>query len=282
MLIKIFFRSLPLTPSDWWWHTKCGMLAIPMSALKRYKWVITAIAISAFILGGVWHAQEAFRHIFTIDIIEYAIIDSNQWRSKTFVYVIGSLLAIPLIWNGEKIVDCFGHSNIFILAFVTFAMRFAGLSYIGNNTSLLTLFEILEPISFYLAWLAFLLFIRHLVPKKFLALGQGLLVIIFFALGRAVGFFFGVSVIAEPRHLEVLNISDKTANSLEIRDLREIHQVAAAVACAAALAYFIIYHLILLPRYRVPTNRLATNNESNVSPQRVFHDERSRKGYFRY
>lgn len=253
-----------------------------MSALKRYKWVITAIAISAFILGGLWFVQEAFRHIFTIDIIEHAIIDKNQWRSKTFVYVFGALLAIPLIWNGEKIVDCFGHSNVFILAFVSFALRFAGLSYFGNESSLLTLFELLEPISFYLAWLAFLLFIRHLVPKKFLALGQGLLVIIFFALGRALGFFFGVSVASEPRHLQVLNISEEAASKLEIQDLQEIHLIAATIACVAALTYFVIYHLILLPRYRVPTNRLATNNESNVSPQRVFHDERSRKGYFRY
>lgn len=100
----LLFRKLPLTPSDWWWHTKCGMLAIPMSALKRYKWVIASIALSAFILGGLWHVQEAFRHLFSIDIIEYAVIDSNNWRSKTFVYIIGALLAIPLIWNGEKIV----------------------------------------------------------------------------------------------------------------------------------------------------------------------------------
>lgn len=245
------------------------MLAIPMSALKRYKWVITAIAISAFILGGLWHVQEGFRHLITVDLIEYEIIEGvvSNWRSKTFVYVFGALIAIPLIWNGEKIVDCFGHSNIFILAFVSFALRFAGLSF-DSVSHLTTLYEILEPISFYLAWLALLLFIRHLVPKKFLGLGQGLLVILFFALGRALGFYFGVPQVSEPKQSEV--------------DLINIHQVAAAIACAAALLYFIVYHLILLPRYRVPTNRLATNNESDLSPQRVFHDERSRKGYFRY
>lgn len=242
-----------------------------MSALKRYKWVITAIAITAFIIGSLWHVQEAFRHIFHIDIIEEAITEGLEWRSKTFVYVIGAVLSIPLIWNGEKIVDCFGHSNIFILALVSFALRFAGLYY-DNESSWSTLYEILEPISLYLAWLAFLLFIRHLVPKKFLALGNGLLVILFFALGRAIGYFFGVSVVSEPRNLDKFNISD----------LQYIHKFWASIACAAALIYFIIYHLILLPRYRVPTNLLATNNESNVSPQRVFHDERSRKGYFRY
>lgn len=252
-----------------------------MSALKRYKWVITAIAITAFIIGSLWHVQEAFRHIFHIDIIEEAIIEGAEWRAKTFVYIIGAILAIPLIWNGEKIVDCFGHSNIFILALVSFALRFTGLYY-DNESSWSTLYEILEPISFYLAWLAFLLFIRHLVPKKFLALGQGLLVILFFALGRAIGFFFGVSVVSEPRHLVVLNISKEVAQANQIIDLQNIHSIWASIACAAALIYFIIYHLILLPRYRVPTNRLATNNESNVSPQRVFHDERSRKGYFRY
>lgn len=273
------FRKTPLTPSDWWWHTKCGMLAIPMSALKRYKWVIIAIALSAFILGGLWHVQEAFRHIFTIDLIEWEV--ANGLRSKTFVYVFGALIAIPLVWNGEKIVDCLGHTNIFILALVSFALRFAGLYY-DSTSHWSTLYEILEPISFYLAWLAMLLFLRHVVPKKFLGIGQALLVILFFALGRAIGFFFGVSVASEPRHLVALSVSDETARNLTIIDLQNIHSIAAAIACASALIYFLVYHLILLPRYHVPTNRLATNNESNVSPQRVFHDERSRKGYFRY
>lgn len=164
---------------------------------------------------------------------------------------------------------------------MSFALRFAGL-YFDNQSSWVTAYEILEPISFYLAWLALLLFIRHLVPKKFLALGQGLLVILFFALGRALGFFYGVSVASEPKHFRALKINEETGKEVEIIDLNNIHSAAATIACVAALIYFIVYHLILLPRYRVPTNRLATNNESNVSPQRVFHDERSRKGYFRY
>lgn len=279
----VIFRKLPLTPSDWWWHTKCGMLAIPMSALKRYKWVITAIATSAFILGVLWFGQEAYRQIFSMDFIEAWIVgtDKTLWRSKTFVYIIGAFLAIPLIWKGEKVVDCLGHSNIFILAFVSFALRFAGLYY-DNKSEWSSLYEILEPFSFYLAWLALLLFIRHLVPKKFLAIGQALLVILFFALGRGLGFFFGVSVAYEPKHLHNLDVDKTIAQREEKIDLQNIHSIYAAIACAAALVYFIVYHLILLPRYRVPTNLLATNNESSVSPQRVFHDERSRKGYFRY
>jgi hypothetical protein len=127
------------------------MLAIPMSALKRYKWVITGIAIIAFILGSLWHTIEPIHHIFSKDIIEYEIVGSEAFRSKTFVYVIGSLLSIPLIWNGEKIVDLFGHSNIFILAFVSFALRFAGL-YFDCKTYVTSAFELLEPLSFYLPW----------------------------------------------------------------------------------------------------------------------------------
>ena len=257
------------------------MLAIPMSALKRYKWVIFAIALTAFILGGLWHVQEAFRHIFSVDIIEDLIMEYNDWRSKTFVYVIGASIAIPIIWNGEKIVDTLGHSNIFILAFISFALRFGGL-YFDETSPFSSLYELFEPISFYLAWFALLLFIRHLVPKRFLALGQGFLVILFFALGRGIGFFFGVSVVSEPKITVALdkNITESINN--QTTDLQNIHSTATVIAFSAALIFFIIYHLILLPRYRVPTNRLATNNDSNVSPQRVFHDERSRKGYFRY
>lgn len=275
-----------MTPNDWWWHTKYGMLAIPMSALKRYKWVIASIALTAFILGGLWHVQEAYRHIFLIDLIERSIIEEGIWRSKTFVYVIGALLAIPFIWNGEKIADCIGHTNIFILAFVSFALRFAGLYYDYEwGNSWVTLFEILEPISFYLPWLAILLFIRHLVPKKFMAISHAIFVILFFAIGRALGFFYGVSVAHEPKQVASLKISPEELQvfqNREVVDLKNIHTIAASIACGAAVIYFIVYHLILLPRYRVPTNRLAANNESKDSPQRVFHDERSRKGYFRY
>lgn len=256
------------------------MLAIPMSALKRYKWVITAIAIVSFVLGGLWHIQEAYRHLFTVDLIEDAIAGVN-WRSKTFVYIIGALLAIPIIWNGEKLVDLIGHSNIFILAFVSFALRFAGL-YFDAKTPFTTLYEIIEPLSFYLPWLALILFTRHLIPKKFLAVGQGLFVILFFALGRALGFFYGTSIIADDRDNPVHWKTPEENEKAEILDLQTIHTVAATVACIAAIIYFTIYHCILLPYYRVATNRLATSTESNVPSQRVFHDERSRKGYFRY
>lgn len=284
----IFFSKIPLTPSDWWWFTKYGMLAIPMSALKRFKWIILAVALTTFGLGGLWHVQEAFRHLFSVDIIEAEIISgSTVWRSKTFVYTIGAILAVPLIWNGEKIVDCFGHSNIFILAFVSFALRFAGLCF-DNETSYATLFEILEPISFYLAWLAVFLFIRHLIPKKFLGIGQAIFVILFFALGRGIGFFFGTSIVYEPSKFLVIRSEDelnllKTTKSNGVNDLKDIHSTAACIACGAALVYFVIYYLILL-RSRVPTQRLNTsnNNDSNVSPQRIFHDERAKKGYFRY
>lgn len=236
-----------------------------MSALKRYKFVILGVAITAFVLGGLWHILEAFRHMFSIDLIEDLIIDHKEsWRSKTFVYVIGSIFAIPLIWNGEKVVDILGHSNIFIITFIFYVMRFGGL-YFDNTSSIVSLYELFEPVSFYLSWLALLLFIRHLVPKRFLALGQGLLVIIFFALGRSF-FYFGTSI----------------ENESQVVDLQNIHSTSTIVAFCAALIYFIIYHLILLPKFRVPTNRLATYDNSNVSPQKIFHDERSKKGYFRY
>lgn len=240
----------------------------------------SAIAIVAFILGGLWHTIEPIHHIFSKDIIEYEIIGNKLWRSKTFVYTIGSLLAVPLIWNGEKIVDLFGHSNIFILAFVSFALRFAGL-YFDCTTYVTSAFELLEPLSFYLPWLALILFLRHLIPKKFLAVGQALLVILFFSLGRALGFFFGTSIVSDDRENTYIYEEVEDADKAENDDLMRIHTIAASITCVAALLYFTIYHCILIPCYRVSVNRLA-NNDSNLSPQRVFHDERSRKGYFRY
>lgn len=257
------------------------MLAIPMSALKRYKWVIFAITIVALTLGGLWHVIEPIRHIFSKDILEFEIVGNGQWRSKTFVYIIGALLAIPLIWNGEIAVDLIGHSNIFILAFVSFALRFVGLYY-DCKSYVTSAFELLEPMNFYLPLLALILFTRHLIPKKFLAVGQGLLVILFFSLGRGLGFFFGTSVIADDR--ENAYIWEKPSENVkaEENDFQTIHTVAASIAMVAALLYFTIYHCILIPCYRVSNNQLANNSDSSLSPQRVFHDERSRKGYFRY
>lgn len=252
-----------------------------MSALKRYKWVIFAITIVALVIGGLWHIIEPIRHIFTQDIFEYEIVGENLWRSKTFVYTIGSFLAIPLIWNGEIVVDLIGHSNIFILAFVSFALRFAGL-YEDCRTYVTSAFELLEPISFYLPWLTLILFTRHLIPKKFLAVGQGLLVVLFFSLGRGLGFFFGTSIVADERDNTYIWQTPESNEKAEQLDFQTIHTVAATIACVFALLYFTIYHCILIPCYRVSNNRLVNNNDSSISPQRVFHDERSRKGYFRY
>lgn len=257
------------------------MLAIPMSALKRYKWVIFAITIVALTLGSLWHIIEPIRHIFSKDILEYEIVGDGAWRSKTFVYIIGSFLAVPIIWNGEIVVDLIGHSNIFILAFVSFALRFAGLTY-DPKSYVTSVFELLEPISFYVPWLALILFTRHLIPKRFLAVGQGLLVVLFFSLGRGIGFFYGTSIVADDRYNIYMYKNPDDYEKIETLDFQTIHTVAATIACIGALLYFTIYHCILIPCYRVSTNRLANNNDTSLSPQRVFHDERSRKGYFRY
>lgn len=256
-----------MTPSDWWWHTKCGMLAIPMSALKRYKWVITTIGLVTLVLGVFGHVQEAYRHLYHIDLIEDSLMTDNVVRSKTFVYVFGAFMAIPILWNGEKIIDCLGHSNILILALVSYVLRFAGLTF--DQTPWSSLFELLEPISYYLAWITLVLFLRHLVPKKLLATGQAFLVIFYYSIGRAIGFFYGVTIMPD------------TKNNIQLID---IYQIMATISCAIAVIYFIVYHCILLPKYRgrVPINALNSTNDMNVSPQRVYHDERSRKGYFRY
>ena len=241
------------------------MLAIPMSALKRYKWVITLIGIVTLVLGVFGHVQEAYRHLYHIDLIEDSLIDDGLYKSKTFVYVFGAFMAIPILWNGEKIIDCLGHSNILILAFVSYVLRFAGLTF--DQTPWSSLLELLEPISYYLAWITLVLFLRHLVPKKLLATGQAFLVIFYYSIGRAIGFFYGVTIMPEYKV-----------------QLIDIYQIMATISCAIAVIYFIVYHCILLPKYRgrVPINALDSSNDMNVSPQRVYHDERSRKGYFRY
>lgn len=60
-IILLFAKHIPLSPPEWWWHTKSGMMAIPLSAIRKYGPEIAALTIVAVILGSFW-----------------SIIDTNQ------------------------------------------------------------------------------------------------------------------------------------------------------------------------------------------------------------
>jgi len=51
---------MPLSPPEWWWHTRCGLLALPMSSVRKYGLEIAALGIILLLLGVFWNAIDSF------------------------------------------------------------------------------------------------------------------------------------------------------------------------------------------------------------------------------
>lgn len=56
----MLFRKMPLSPPEWWWHTRCGLLALPMSSVRSYGFETAALGIVLFLLGVFWNAIDTF------------------------------------------------------------------------------------------------------------------------------------------------------------------------------------------------------------------------------
>lgn len=259
------FRSIFNSPCVWWWHTKCGMLAIPMSSLKKYRWLIFIFVIACLITGILWNVMESWRHIILVDILEIEFgVARDIIRAKTFVYIIGSLCAVPVILNGEFLIDIIGHPHVIVLTLLTFAIRFTGLS-LDYLSPCNTFYEFLEPISYYLSWFGYLLIIRHYVPKKFLCGGSGVFIAVYFLLGRAIGFGFGAST------------------DYELYNQSHIFLYYAVFTICIASLFFVVYHCLTCVGTEVSNEDLSRGDQPDGKSQgRVFHDERSKKGYFKY
>lgn len=94
----------------------------------------------------------------------------------------GAIPAAVLLTFAEKVVDYCNHSNILIMCFVTYVVHYVALANI-TEAAVLLIFEILEIFTLHLMWVTAVLYLRHLVPRKYTALGQALPVIAHFCLG---------------------------------------------------------------------------------------------------
>lgn len=95
----------------------------------------------------------------------------------------GAIPAASLFTFAEKVVDYCNHSNILILCFVSYIIHYVALANI-TDAGILLVFEILEIFTLHLMWITAILYLRHLVPRKFTACGQALPVIAHFCLGQ--------------------------------------------------------------------------------------------------
>ncbi|RZC37605.1 uncharacterized protein BDFB_009230, partial [Asbolus verrucosus] len=266
ILILLFDNKMPLSPPEWWWHTRCGLLALPMSSVRKYGFEIAALGIILFLLGIFWNAIDAFLPGHIVNLKGTALIIG-------LTITTGALPAVILFIFAEKIVDYCSHSNILILCFVSYIIHHVSLLHI-DVPGLLLIIETLEIFTLHLMWITAILYLRHLVPRKFTACGQALPVVTHFCLGRCIGALIGGLA--------------HTESSKKFKDVHLGFTIAAAVI---ATVYFFTYHFFLKPRcaaqpqlppYPAPSVVQSMNGNGSYTPLRVYHNGRAKKGHFRY
>ncbi|XP_072941724.1 uncharacterized protein SP1173 [Epargyreus clarus] len=266
-LILLFDKHMPLSTPEWWWHTATGALALPMNAVRRYGAETAALCAVLALLGALWGGIDCY--------LPWRVIEVNgTWVHAGLTSTAGALPAVPaLIW-AEALVDYVGHSNLFITAFIFYCLRFTGLAN-ATTYNWIVVCEVLEVFTLSLVWVTAILYFRHLVPRKYTTTGQALPVIAHFCIGRCIGAIVGGMVSLGRAHTGAA-----------------VWGALGAAALLAAAAYLALYHLLLAPRCAAPAappphhllQGLNANGGSNgnYSPMRVYHEERSRKGHFRY
>lgn len=60
-IVLLLAKQMPLSPPEWWWHTKSGMLAIPLSAIRKYGPEIAAVTLVATVLGVFWSVIDTYQ-----------------------------------------------------------------------------------------------------------------------------------------------------------------------------------------------------------------------------
>lgn len=266
-IILLVDEKMPLSPPEWWWHTRCGLLALPMSSVRKYGLEIAALGIILLLLGVFWNAIDSFLpwHVAKLPEGDSLIIG--------LAITVGALPAVIFLVFAEKIVDYCGHSNILIFCFVNYICHHLTLICIDNAT-LLFLCEFLEIFTLHVMYVTAVLYLRHLVPRKLTACGQALPVIAHFCIGRCIGAFLGG-----------IAYDEYPAN------FNRVHQWFTIAAAIVAFIYYITYHFYLKPKCGAPVHLppdpapaviQSMNGNGSYTPLRVYHNSKSKKGHFRY
>jgi hypothetical protein len=255
-VVVIFAKSLPLGQPDWWWHTKGSVtLGVP-----RYTWELTALTFILILLGMFWSALDSYLPWHLNELLGSELL-------LCLTLTAGALPAIPVMWYSQHVVDYCGHSNLLIIAFIFYIVRYTALYALWKPWWLLLCCEALEFLTLSLAWLAAILYLRHLVPRRLTATGQGLAVAAHFCIGRSIG-----AIIAG-----TLSSDESRAGSLMY-----LYQVGAVAAAVVATLYFIGYHCCFKPHCLGPRSTHSSQSHSGVpsgpttngtyTPLRVYHN----------
>ncbi|KYN01802.1 PREDICTED: uncharacterized protein LOC108774817 isoform X2 [Cyphomyrmex costatus] len=276
-IIALSADGMPLSPPEWWWHTRSGMLALPMSAVKRYGSETVALIFVLLVMGTFWSAMDSYLPLHLQRL-------GGDELSIGVAMTVGAIPAFLFLWKSEHLVDYCGHSNLLITAFTVYIIRFTGLSLVSDPWwSLIS--EALEVFTLGIMWVTAILYLRHLVPRHLTVTAQAWPVIAHFCIGRCLGSVIGAYI----------NFGDEDI----VQSLRFVFRCMAVAAAIVASLYFILYHGLLKPRCRAHTIQgprqpstivqaairdyeLTMNGNGNYTPLRVYHNGMGRKGQFRY
>lgn len=265
-LILIFDVNMPLSPPEWWWHTRCGLLAMEMSAVRKYGLETAALGLVLLLLGVFWNGIDPYLpwHIISL---------SGNALNVALTVTVGAIPAVVFLIFIERIVDYCGHTNLLNAAFAFYIIHYVALSCI-ESPWLYLICGVLEIFTLHIVWVTAVLYLRHLIPRQFTVSGQALPVITHFCIGRIIGAL--LSGLAYPR--EEWNVSD-------------VYEGFASAAAVIAIAYFLLYQLYLKPKCAAPFVELErpspaliqnSNGNGAYTPLKVYHNSRAKKGQFKY
>jgi len=241
-LILLFSRSLPLSPVDYHLHPGPGHLT-----LRGAGGEVGALSLVLVLLG----------------LLSSAIDSYIPWECV----VLALIPSAPVLWYSEKVVDYCGHSNILIVAFTFYIIRYTGLL-IFEEIWALFLFGALEVFTLILSWSTAILYFRHLVPRHFLVTGQAVAVIAFFCIGRCLGSVMGAVLFEHIKNSTIPKWSDYYSETL--------YRVGAVLAAVIATTYFVLYHFCLKHKWRRQSTKTArpivqeTNTNGTYTPLKIY------------
>uniref|UniRef100_A0A1B6JI39 Major facilitator superfamily associated domain-containing protein n=2 Tax=Homalodisca liturata TaxID=320908 RepID=A0A1B6JI39_9HEMI len=241
-VIILFDRSLPLSPVDYHLHSGPGHLT-----LRGAGGEIGALSLVLILLG----------------LLSSAIDSYIPWESVVLA-LIPSLL---VLWYSEKVVDYCGHSNILIVAFTFYIIRYTGLL-ICEEVWGLFLFGALEVFTLVLSWSTAILYLRHLVPRHILVTGQALAIIAFFCIGRCLGSVMGGVLLEHIKNPSLPKWNDYYSETL--------YETGAVLSAVIASLYFILYHFCLKHKWRKQNNKISqpvvqdTNANGTYTPLKIY------------
>ncbi|GAB6031019.1 hypothetical protein CHUAL_007837 [Chamberlinius hualienensis] len=142
-----------------------------------------ALIISLFVLGTMWGFVEVFLYLYLLEL-------GSPKYLLGLTLTVGSAVGIPVLFYSEILINKFGHVNIMFVAFIFYAIRYVGYTFIYNPWWCL-IFEAMEIFTLHLLWVAVVKYSSRLAPKGLQATMQGAIGGTHYGVGRGSGSLIG-------------------------------------------------------------------------------------------